>query len=186
MKNVFTFLALSLSIIGFCQGSKFEIGDNGMNRYVVTDVPDNNSKKLHDKVYSWISKTYNDPKKVIKADLEEYIRIEGIESNIYTERILLTTNRYDIKYQLEISIKDNKYKFEIVKMEYYIPYKPNSAFQGWYSLNIKPMSEMIDKKGELKGAYKNINKIPEFFNGLNLSLKEYIEKEETTKSSNDW
>lgn len=93
----------------------------------------------------------------------------------------------DVKYQVEISVKDNKYKFDIIEMQSYSqPTQYTSG--GWNQLFPNNNTEFLFKKdGTVKGGFKNyVNYIPDYFNTLNDDLKKYIESGVKSEQKSDW
>jgi hypothetical protein len=97
----------------------------------------------------------------------------------------------ETKYQIEISIKEGKYKFDVIGMEnYYSPsqysrggWTPNTVFNG--NADKEFLDKIIYKKdGTLRSYYKYINDVPQYFNDLNKSLVESITA--TVKKSDSW
>ena len=178
MRKLILLLTLFTITLNFAQDNKFfQLDKNGISDFVVTEVPGKTKEELYNQTLNWINKTYKNPDKVILGKVEnDYIRIEGYSDNIYVLNTLGSENRTDSKYQIEISFKDGKYKFDVIELKY-----TASGF-GWLDI---PFSNFYKKDGEKKAMFKFSDKIPQYFNDLNKSLLNYIEgKSEQLK--NDW
>lgn len=151
----------------------------GMTDFVVTEVSGKTAPEIYKKIIEWIKITYKNPDKVILSTIEnEYIRFEGISSSFYSINIPFIGKSYqDTKYQIEISIKDGKYKFDIISMENYT--SPSQYTSGGWSNNVlfngNLDKEFLEKSfyrkdGTLKSVWKNINDVPVYFNELNKSI----------------
>lgn len=165
----------------------------GMTDFVVTNVEGKTASEIYKKVIEWIKITYKNPDKVILSTIEnEYVRIEGASDSFYSIYIPLSGKSYqETKYQIEISIKEGKYKFDIVSMENYLApsqysrggWSDNTLFNG--HLDQEYLEKTIYKKdGTLRSVWKNINEVPLYFNELNKSLFESITT--SVKKNDEW
>lgn len=192
MKKVFV-LIVFVAQFGFGQETEFTFDNQkGMTDYIVGTVENKTASDIYKKVIEWIKVTYKNPDKVILSTIDnEYVRFEGFSSSLWCINGLGMKTCYDTKYQIEISFKDGKYKFDLIGMEYYMsPSKYSSG--GWYDLGIfsknmttKEQIDMIFKKdGTLRASFKYAQDVPLYFNDLNKSLLEYINSESPAKG--DW
>lgn len=165
----------------------------GMTDFVVTKVESKSATEIYKKVIEWIKVTYKNPDKVILSTIEkEYVRFEGSSGVVYSYNDLLMGKMYvDTKYQIEISIKDGKYKFDLISMENY--YAPSKYSRGGWTTNTlfndnldkQYLEKYIYKKdGSLRSSNKFINDVPVYFNDLNKSLIESITA--TDKKNDGW
>ena len=165
----------------------------GMTDFVVTNVESKSATEIYKKVIEWIKVTYKNPDKVILSTIEnEYVRFEGSSSAVYPVNVPLMGKSYqDTKYQIEISIKDGKYKFDLIGMENYISpsqysrggWTPNTLFDK--NVDKEYLNKFIYKKdGTLRSYYKYINDVPVYFNDLNKSLVESITA--AVKKNDSW
>lgn len=191
MKKTILFFALFTSTIAFSQNAlptKYEISKDGFTDFVVAEVPGKSKEEIYTKVLEWINKTYKNPKEVLKAEvLNDYIRFEGAKSGLYCYAPLGMAVCGDVKYQIEISVKDNKYKFDVIEMQSYSqPTQYTSG--GWNQLFSNNNTEFLFKKdGSVKGGFKNyVNYIPDYFNTLNDDLKKYVESGVKSEQKSDW
>lgn len=165
----------------------------GMTDFVVTNVESKSATEIYKKVIEWIKVTYKNPDKVILSTIEnEYVRFEGSSSAVYSVGAILGGKFYfDTKYQIEISIKEGKYKFDLISMENYISpsqysrggWTPNTLFNK--NVDKEYLDKFIYKKdGTLKTYYRFVNEVPVYFNDLNKSLIESISA--TVKKNDSW
>jgi len=187
-------LFLFLTGVMSAQETEFTFDNTkGMTDFVVTNVEGKIAPEIYKKVIEWIKITYKNPDKVILSTIEnEYVRFEGFSEVCYAMNVpLMGKNYYDTKYQIEISIKDGKYKFDLIGMENYITpsqysrggWTTNTLFNG--SIDKDFLDKNIYKKdGTLRSYYKYINDVPQYFNDLNKSLVESITA--TVKKSDSW
>jgi len=152
MKKIITTVFLILGLISYSQESEFKFTKDGLTDYIVIKVEDNSQNELYDKTINWINTVYNSPSNVLKAQVkDEYIRFEGIKD-------------YCV-YQIEISFKDGKYKFDVLS---YRHLTTNS--------NLLDITLWFNNDGSIKNkrCERLILEHQEFFNQLNLSLKNFI------------
>ena len=183
MKNLL-FILLFISAIVNAQETEFTFNnERGMTDFVVTNVEVKTAPETYKKAIEWIKITYKNPDKVILSTIEnEYIRFEGSSGSFYSINLGFMGKSYQqTKYQIEISIKDGRYKFDIIGMENYT--SPSQYSSGGWSdntlFNANTTKEYLEKfiykkDGTLRSAWKNINDVPVYFNDLNKSLLDYI------------
>lgn len=194
MKKVL--LSIVLLITGAINAQETEFTfDNikGMTDFVVTPIEGKTAPEIYKKVIEWIKVTYKNPDKVILSTIEnEYVRFEGSSETLYSANIImLGKTYYNSKYQIEIYIKDGKYKFDLISMQNYYPRTQYSA-GGWtenvlFNSNTpkEGLSTFYKKDGSLKSMWKFLPEVPSYFNDLNKSLLETIVASSTAKKS-DW
>jgi hypothetical protein len=181
-KLLFILLSISLSVAA--QETEFTFNnERGMTDFVVTNVEGKTAPEIYKKAIEWIKITYKNPDKVILSTIEnEYIRFEGSSDSFYSINLGFMGKSYvQTKYQIEISIKDGRYKFDIIGMENYI--SPSQYTIGGWSdnalFNANVTKEYLEKTiykkdGTLRSTWKNINDVPLYFNDLNKSLLDYV------------
>lgn len=176
--------ALFIGFFGFAQETEFKFTKDGFTDYVVTEVAGKTQQELFKKAIDWVSVTYKNPKEVIKAQIDnDYIRVEGSSPGLVSFNIL-GRKSYESKYQIEISFKDGKYKFDVIEIQFYTPSSQYGA-GGWDTLLLSPVDYMYNKKGEVKGNFKYIpESITKHFNELNKNLEAFL-KSDTIPSKND-
>lgn len=180
-------LALLIGFCGFAQETEFKFSKEGFTDYVVTEVSGKTQSELYKKAIDWVAVTYKNPKEVIKAQIEnDYIRIQGATSTMVVFSIMGSKSYYDARYQVEISFKDGKYKFDLIEIEYYTPASKYGA-GGWSYLVLSPLDYMYNKKGELKGNFKLIpDNVINHFNALNKDLESFLKSDTIPSKKSDW
>jgi len=192
MKKIFYVLVLFVSIYSRAQEKEFTFtAEKGMTDFVVTSIEDKTANDIYKKVIDWIKVKYKNPEKAILSKNEnESVRFEGESETLYSYNSLLGRVYEKTKYQIEVSIKDGKYKFDLIGMQYYTPTN-KSVIGGWKEISFlnknlskKELDELFQKDGTFKDTWKNLPEVPKFFNDLNISLKEYIIS--NTKKNDNW
>jgi hypothetical protein len=178
------FILLSISASVAAQETEFTFNnERGMTDFVVANVEGKTAPEIYKKAIEWIKITYKNPDKVILSTIEnEYIRFEGSSGSFYSINLGFMGKSYQqTKYQIEISIKDGRYKFDIIGMENYT--SPSQYSSGGWSdntlFNANTTKEYLEKSiykkdGTLRSTWKNINDVPVYFNDLNKSLLDYV------------
>ena len=161
---------------------------------MVVNIDSLNKKELYTQVKNWILETYNTPSEVIKSEIEnKKIRIEGSKSNLIVMKgILGKPYYYDSKYSIEISVRDGKYKFDPISLKYWIPSSQyiSAKWQDLYIFDKGSLSSFYNQKGMKKGRVISIwaslpSDLEMHFDGLNISLFNYIQKNKLEESSDD-
>ena len=187
-KILFTLTLGLLTIISFAQAPTFTLSEEKPtfpNQFVAIEVDGLTIPDGYNRTLEWINITYNTPSEVIKSQLEnKYIRIEGIVKNIYSASIV---SRSNVRYQVEFKFKNNKVKFDVTGLDFYI--EPNEyGTGGWYNLEFLN-TKMYKKNGKYKKTYaKKALEVMTYFNELVLSMDTYLKKpiEETESGNDDW
>lgn len=154
----------------------------GMTDFIVTPVEGKTATEIYKKIIEWIKITYKNPEKVILSTIEnEYIRFEGFSETLYSYNAM--GQHYEpTKYQIEISIKDGRYKLDLISMQSLASTSSTSA-GGWYDVKFfnSPMTKeelekgyVLKKDGTFRNVYKFIPEVPVYFNNLNKSISENI------------
>jgi hypothetical protein len=112
------FSLLLISAFANAQETEFKFTKDGFTDYVIGTVPNKTASELYKKTIDWVNITYKNPREVIKAQIEnDYIRIEGFKSSMLCKKILLSNICENGRYQIEISFKDGKYKFDVISFK---------------------------------------------------------------------
>ena len=91
----------------------------GLRPFIIVKTENKTKEELYKKTIEWINKNYNKPSEVIKAQVEnDYIRFQGVSKDKYCWTNMMSFCN-DIRYEIEISFKDGKYKFEVLNLEHY-------------------------------------------------------------------
>ena len=186
MKRIGILLLLASGIMT-AQETEFKFTKEGFTDFVIGTVPNKTSSELYKKTMDWINITYKNPREVIKAQIEnDYIRIEGISSSMLCKKILLSNICDNGRYQIEISFKEGKYKFDIISLESYLS---SSQYRrgGWYPVELTNTSYAYKESGELRSTYKSYpEEIESTFNSLNKELKKTLESETIPSKKEGW
>jgi hypothetical protein len=192
MKKIL-FAMLFISCIANAQETEFTFNnERGMTDYLVIPMEGKTDAEIYNKVIDWIKVTYKNPDKVILSKIEnEYVRFEGFSETMYALHLPLVGKEYqNTKYEIEISVKNGKYKFDLISMQNYT--KPSQyAAGGWNSNGIfngnmpqENMKMFYKKDGTIKAMWKYLPLVPEYLNNLNKSLSESIIS--NVKKSDGW
>lgn len=170
------FLVISaITTIKAQDAKKFEYQEKGLNDYVVTNVEGKTANEIHTSTLNWIKETYKNPDEVLKATIEgKKVRINGIASNL----LFVKKYTFPIEYSIEVGIKDGRYKFELLYL--------NSIVDGKTGADFKGVPNMKTNKKNIKLFGESPNRIENYFNNLNKSLKNYIESGSLGKEDEDW
>lgn len=189
---------LLMPFFSYCQDTTFTFTPNGFTDYVVTKIEGKSQNDLYKKAIDWVAVTYNNPNEVIKAKIEnDYIRIEGSNSDMICIKSLGTVNCNLAKYQIEISFKEGKYKFDLIEIKSYA--SPSQYTAGGWSETFLPTSKFFETHPEAKNGYFNedtgepkkmfklyVENIPAEFNRLNQSLKDFLLNDKIPSQQKDW
>ena len=192
MKKTILGLLMLVSFYSNAQETEFTFtADKGMTDFIVTPAEGKTAPEIYKKAIDWIKVTFKNPDKVILSTIEnEYVRFEGSSETLYSYNSM-GQHYFNTKYEIEISIKDGKYKFDLISMQ--ILSDSNSiGAAGWQ--DVKLFTSVISKEdlekgyfkkdGTLRSVCKFANEVPTYFNNLNKSLSESIVS--TVKKSDSW
>ena len=161
MRTLFTIFLFCVTANTFSQtqSDKFEYTEVGLNKNVVVEIPSKTKEEIFTKTMNWVKETWTNPDAVLKMKIDnEKIRVGAIAKDI----IKVKGYPFSLNYVIEISFKDNKYKFEIVSLT-----TENTA--DYLNLpNFKTDKRMIKNFGNTPTDIEN------YFNSLNQKLKNYI------------
>lgn len=158
----------------------------GLTNFIVVICEGKNKEELYKKTIEWINKNYNKPSEVIKAQVEnDYIRFQGISSEeIYCSNNIVKVCS-NIKYDIEISFKDGRYKFAVLGLEN--NGKDLRGIPHWSELNFINSWTHFKKDGEVRKMYQDaINSVSGYFNNLSKSLYDYIYNLNETAKKDNW
>ena len=211
MKNIIYTLALlfSFSLLG----QEFEVNivqiDSGPNlnqgtfkyiKPVLVLESEGSAKELFDKTINWVNETYKNPDEVIKGKIDgEYLRLNGFKSNLIKVISLGSMLVYDARYTIEIKFRDNRFRYEVTKLEQYFPPSQFST-GGWVEKSFgfrtaKRKGKPNRKTGERaagkidKSGTGDFETIKSYFENLGLSIREYADKKvvsSETEADEDW
>ena len=146
------------------------------------------STEIYNKAINWVNVTYKNPEEVIKGKVEgDYLRLDGFKSDLTQMSVIGTTYYYDVRYTLKLNFKDGRFKYQITNMEWYTPSSQYST-GGWF--NLMTDGEVGYKTANRKGKAKkngvaNFNAIKSYFENLGLGIKDYMGKNDVSKSKTD-
>jgi len=188
MKKIIYYLlaVISISNLSFSQETEFKFNKEGFTDFVVTQCEGKTQAELYKKALDWVSVTYKNPKEVIKAQIEnDYIRIEGSSNSLICLNILVK-NCSNATYQIEISFKEGKYKFDVIEIKQYTETSQYGT-GGWSEVKLETTELYFRKNGEIRGVYKYFPElIPAYFNKLNLELKDFILSDKIPSKKSEW
>ena len=187
MKKILIILLVTVSYFSNAQESEFTFThEKGMTDYIVTPVEGKTASETYKKTIEWIKLTYKNPEKVVLSTIDnEFIRFEGTSEKLYSYggmgQMYVPT-----KYQIEISIKDGKYKFDLVGIQELVSgnWREIIVFNSKMSKEDLEKAYVFKKDGTLRSSFKFANEVPTYFNELNTSLSESITS--TVKQKNEW
>lgn len=185
MKNFILALLLAIPALSSAQGTpptEFTwTKENGLTDFVVIDVPGKQAG-LHAKALDWlVARTDLTIKKSVAG---ESVVIEGKDDKLFSMTSLGMTKNFPGRYTVQINFKDDKYKFDVVSVEFLGD--PRTGIWKPILLNNPPEAEYYNKKGEIKNTYKPLLEVlPGFFTSLSLDLKLSIVGDQNPKK-NDW
>lgn len=178
MKKIFLII-LFVTLYSNSQETEFKFTHDGFTDYIVTKCPGKTQAELFKKTFYWASTTFKNPK-LIKSTLEnDYIIIKATSKNLICFNSL-TKSCASGKFVVKISFKDEKYKFDVISVEYVYSEEKTE-------LNITNPSVYYNNKGELRSTYKYFPEIADYFNSLNANLKNFdITSKDVAPKKSDW
>lgn len=196
MKNLV--LMLVMFVFGSVQSQeKFVYNSDGLTQGLVVEIESVSQEDIYQKSINWIKESYNNPDEVIVTRIEnEKIRFSGYERKCLMTKSLGMKGYNDVRYTVEVSFKDGKYRFEVISLESYT--EPSSITRGgWGQINLVGNGlsgvfgrvKFYKKSGKIKSVFKYYpENIERLFNGLNDNLKNYLMRKNNLKhdSSSDW
>jgi hypothetical protein len=188
MKKILLLLFIVMSFYSNAQETEFKFTKEGFTDFVVGVVEGKTAQELYKKTIDWINVTYKNPKEVIKAQIgNDYIRLEGSKSNMLCMKSLGLLTCRDVRYQIEISLKDGRYKFDLIKLEEYTPPSQYTVTSGWSEVGLTNTSYYYKDNGNIKGLFKLYpTAIETEFNSLNTSLKDFLKSDTIPSKNSDW
>lgn len=170
MRKLIILLSISLTLNLYSQET-FEYSENGVNDYVITEVEEKSAKEIYKKTINWIKETYKNPDKVLKMKIEnEKVRINGIS----TDLLAVKKMNMPLDYVIEIAFKNSKYKFDLISL---------TTSNEYGTADYKKIPNFKTDKKLIKNFGESPQRIENYFNELNQSLKKYIFEE---NKKDDW
>lgn len=159
---------------------KLYLTPDGFKDFVVIDCKGQSAKDLYLNSIKYINRMYKNPNKVIKAQIDnEYLKFETYVEKISKVESVMSLN-ISCLYTVELSFKDNKFKYQIISMEM----KINQNNPSPYYLVGSPMMGLpvYNKKLELirpevKEDFEN------YFNDEVINIRNFLT---SANNLNDW
>ncbi|MFA9290095.1 MAG: DUF4468 domain-containing protein [Solirubrobacteraceae bacterium] len=180
-------LTLFATVLLFAQETEFKFTKDGFTDFVVINVDGKTPSELYKKTIDWISFSYKNPKEVIKAQIEnDYIRFEGFKPNTLCPKLLGMSYCLDVKYQIEVSFKEGKYKFDVTKLESYN--KPSeNRIGGYIEFPLNNPTGFFKPNREVRPSFKSYpENLESTFNDLNKSLESFLKSDNIPTKKDDW
>jgi hypothetical protein len=207
MKKLLFTIALLISAVSF--GQSFELSDKQVDDgpkiaqgsykiftpVLVLEVT-GSAEDLYNKTINWVNETYKNPDEVIKGKVEgKYVRINGFVASLISANVIGTTITWDVRYSLEIKFRENKLRYEVTKMEQFIPASQYGSAR-WddmaFGFKVVKRKGKANKKTGLrspgkidKDGARNYESVKSYFENLGLGIKEYVENNNSESASDD-
>ncbi len=131
---------------------------------IVVDVKGKNQLQLKENIQNWM-KSYFSESSLIDSQFSDHTFLITAREN----RLLKVKNlTSDLRYQLKISLRDDKYRFEVssISYKYYTEFRPIA--------NVNLITDEIIKR-DLLGSRSTLSS---FFKDLNLALYNFIRNDQ--------
>ena len=136
-------------------------------RAIVVETPGKDKSYLKDNINTWIE-NYFSKSSLLKSELKnDRFIIDGKENRFFEIKNLPT----ELHFQLKISLKDNRYKFEVTSLSY-------KYYTELYVINNINLIKDDVIKNDLENSR---NLLSNFFNTMNLDLYNFIKS-----NDQDW
>jgi len=185
----------NVKIGGRYKVDKFQINyDNPylLNQFIVLEKENMSIEEGYKLLKTWINITWNTPREVIKADVEnEYVRIKGIETFFCSTvgNLLKTRICKDLYYTFSFEFKDNKIKMQLTALEERVQGSPNTALEvylyQWRDVRPEYGDRINLKTGEVTLQSDYQDQYTRYLNSLGHSLKEYLNNPKEIRND-DW
>lgn len=185
----------TVKIGGRYKVDKFQINyDNPylLNQFIVLEKENMPIEEGYKLLKTWINITWNTPREVIKADLEnEYVRIKGIETFFCSTvgNLLKTRICKDLYYTFSFEFKDNKIKMQLTALEERVQGSPNTALEvylyQWRDVRPEYGDRINLKTGEVTLQSDYQDQYTRYLNSLGHSLKDYLNNPKEIRND-DW
>ena len=120
MKNLIFVFACLISVSLFAQETP---GFNFTPKIekIVIDIDSMSQQDVYAKTLNWVQITYANPAEVLKANIpNELIRINGYAKNVFGWKTFGVMNYYNVKYTLEIEVKESRIRLSYLPNEFYV------------------------------------------------------------------
>ena len=175
MKTLKYTLLLSFFIVSTSinsQETDFKVTKDKITDYLITNCDSASTEEMYTKTLEWISRTFVNKDEVLQSQIKnEMIRLEGHSENINGKTL-------NANYVIEIAFKNDRYKFDPIKLSLSNDNINKFDFFETYSNYFK-------KDGTIKPRLKDtVDGVERLFNRLNSSLHDYIMNKNEKKD--DW
>ncbi len=159
MKKLILITGIGVSSVAFGQSS-FTM-KNGFTETIETEITGKSAEEIQNQIFTWIKKNYTNPDAVLKSELKNYIRIQGIQPALFC----IAAGCQDGKYQITFNIEYGKYKMTVSDLQQRIgswlpvDFNANKAFY-------------FDNDGNLKKKFSQFSKIADYFNSINSHVRQ--------------
>lgn len=117
MKKIPLFLLL-INLISFAQNETFNLTSNGFEKYVVIDTPEISDKQIFESIKKWSEYNIRNASKSNYSEIQnEFLTYRLLIKNAIDVGSGLMHQAYDIKYDVEIRIKNNKFRVDLKIVE---------------------------------------------------------------------
>jgi hypothetical protein len=152
---------------------------------IVIEIDSMSQQDVYTKILNWVQITYENPEEVLKANIpNELIRINGYAKNVFGWEQFGAMNYYDVKYSLEMEVKESRIRLSYWPKEFYVA---NSGQKCLFGYDLFFTDQKDNKRG--REAKEKIDKaLIEFersVNNLVNNLYDYL-LETTDNTDDDW
>jgi len=186
MKNNFLFLLVVFCLTTpFYGQNTFKYDHQGLQpKYVVVSMDGKDQAALYKKAVNWAqtdNRTLNDSEEPNK------ITFQGEKANALCYTVMGKTSCNNLRYTVEVAFKDNKYKFQVIRLEQFGPIN-DTGKKGWFDVDLdKAPDAYYTRSGELKKEYvATPGNISDLFNNLNEEFKSGVLKEKAAEEDDGW
>ncbi|WP_304139473.1 DUF4468 domain-containing protein [Mesonia mobilis] len=110
----FYLLILLISSITYSQNTEFNLTSNGFEEFVVIETPNKTDKEIFSEIKKWSEYNIRNASKSNYSEIEnEFLTYRLIIRNAIDVGSGLMHQAYDIKYDVEIRIKDEKFRIDL-------------------------------------------------------------------------
>lgn len=151
---------------------KFEYKDKILNTSIVYKIDGLSAQEIFTRAKNWVITNYKNPDEVLKGVIEnQFLKFTGYSSI------------YEINYSISISVKEGRYKFDVLNIYKRLPPTPTSVHN---ELSLLDISGLYNNKGKIYNMWKQFPfQAEDTLNEISESLFKYI-KEDGEKLKSDW
>lgn len=153
LKVIVTILILIITNQIYSQADKFTLTKDGFTEFVVVETPNKTSSEIYTAIKKWFEYNIRNAKVSNYSEIEnEYLTYRIIVPNAIEVGKGLMHQEYDTEYDVEIRIKENKFRIDLIlrRMENADKDKPELLISGGGITN----AAIFKKNGDVK-KHKN-------------------------------